>query len=218
MSYERGAPLMILPCEATELLRQDIRCEKCSCRFTTIGATFFCPACQHNSGSLEYQSSVENIERILDALDQLAGAMRAQNDEDVAENLRRSLLENALEDLATILQRRTETLFASLANEASFSRDDNLFQRLSDASDLWKQATGPSYEDLLDAPKWMALNTMMQRRHKIGHKHGHVDQKYVDKSGDCSYQVGQRLVISKKQVRIYLTAVKKLIDGLEKLV
>lgn len=218
VSYEPGAPLLVVPCEATELFRQDISCEQCSCRFATTGAAYFCPACQHNSSSAEYESSVENIERILDTLEQLTAAMRAQHDEDAAENLRRSLLENTLEDLATVLQRRTERLFASLANEASFPRDDNLFQRLSDASDLWKQATGTSYEDLLDAQEWAALNTMTERRHKIGHKQSHVDQRYRDKSGDSTYQVGQRLVISKEQVRAYLSAVRKLVDGLEKLV
>lgn len=217
MTYERGAPQLVVPCEASDLLRQDIRCEKCACRFATIGAAYFCPACRHNSGVLEYNASVENIEKILVALDQLVDAMKAHADEDAAENLRRSLLENSMEDLATILQRRTETLFALLPNEAQFTRDDNLFQRLVDASALWERATGVSYKDIVDENEWQDLGTMMQRRHKVGHKLGHVDQRYVEKSGDAGYEVGQRLVIRKHDVKRYLACVKKLVGGLEKL-
>ena len=35
------------------------------------------------------------------------------------------------------------------------------------------------------------MRAKMQRRHKLSHNQGMVDQSYVDQSGDDSYAVGQ---------------------------
>jgi len=45
-----------------------------------------------------------------------------------------------------------------------------------------------------------------------------VDQRYVDKSGDRSYAVGQRLVISVQQVQRLAAIITKLVGGLRDLV
>ena len=128
------------------------------------------------------------------------------------------LLENALEDLATALQRSTDSLFASLANEGDHKRDENMFQRLAEASELWKHATGTGYEDILDSSEWSDILCMMQRRHKLGHKQGHVDQKYIHKSGDTAYAAGQRLVIREEELRRSVVTTTKLVEGLRRLV
>jgi hypothetical protein len=46
------------------------------------------------------------------------------------------------------------------------------------------------------------LETMIQRRHKLGHCQGIVDQRYIEKSGDTSYGIGQRLLISRELVEL----------------
>ncbi|MBR2169983.1 MAG: hypothetical protein IJ952_06435, partial [Alistipes sp.] len=43
---------------------------------------------------------------------------------------------------------------------------------------------------------------------------GMVDQKYIDKSGDSSYVIGQRLVVKESDALSLLAIVKKLGTGL----
>lgn len=218
MSVSRDAPPLLLPAEAAEALRQDHRCESCACRFSTIGAAFFCPACKRMAAAEEFEAAAETLQQTLDHLDKLTATMAAATNLDRAADFRRQLLEDAVENLATMLQRRTETLFGKLPIANRSKRDPNVFQRLEDASGQWERATGTRYEDLLEEPEWRGLLTMMQRRHKIGHAQAHVDDRYVERTGDTRTSPGQRLVISVSDVYQDLAAVRKLIAGLEKLV
>ena len=58
------------------------------------------------------------------------------------------------------------------------------------------------------------LAKMIQRRHKLGHSQGMVDQRYVDKSGDGLYSIGQRLVVRPAHVRRLADIVAKPVAGL----
>lgn len=207
-----------LPIEAAEKLRQDFLCGECGCRYSTIGAAYFCPACRRNCPLADFESSMGTIAHTLNALAEIRTVVGRKTDDDAAQNVERQLLENAVEDIATILQRTSGSLFANLPNEASFRRDGNLFQRLQDASNLWKQASGTGYEDILNAAEWTAATRMMQRRHKIGHNQGMVDENYVIRAGDSTYEAGQRLVIQEPEVREFLGIVGKLVARLRTLV
>ena len=58
------------------------------------------------------------------------------------------------------------------------------------------------------------MNMLFQRRHLIEHNNGMVDQKYIDKSGDSSYVIGQRLVVKESDALSLLAIIKKLGTGL----
>ena len=71
----------------------------------------------------------------------------------------------------------------------------NDFQIVDKGSQLFKDATGKGYNEWLSADELREMNLLFQRRHLIEHNNGMVDQKYIDKSGDNSYAIGQRLVV-----------------------
>ena len=58
------------------------------------------------------------------------------------------------------------------------------------------------------------MNMLFQRRHLIEHNNGMVNQKYIDKSGDSSYVIGQRLVVKESDALTLLAIIKKLGTGL----
>ena len=124
------------------------------------------------------------------------------------------MLEDQIENLVTALQRVTEALFERLPNASSFTWDQNRFQRIDAASSLWQEATGNGYEAFLTTSELADLKTMVQRRHKLGHRQGMLDQRYVDRSGDRSYQAGQRLVIKRHDVKHLAKIVVKLVNEL----
>lgn len=59
------------------------------------------------------------------------------------------------------------------------------------------------------------MNLYFQRRHLVEHNNGLVDQRYIDKSGDISYQVGQRIVIKEKDINELLHIIEILVTGLK---
>jgi hypothetical protein len=218
VSYRAGALPVVLPIEAENILRQDFECEGCGCRYSTIGACYFCPACGRNSAIKDFEQTVATSLKAVDALNDIRNALASKYGPDAAADVSQQILEDQIENLITAFQRITEALFQRLPNAASYKCDQNLFQRLDDASALWQQATGRDYASLLQAAELAELGTMLQRRHKLGHSQGMVDQRYVDKSGDSTYAVGQRLVINTQQVHRLADIVRKLVDGLRQLI
>ena len=60
------------------------------------------------------------------------------------------------------------------------------------------------------------MNTFFNRRHLLEHTDGIVDQKYLDKTNDNSYVIGQRIIIKENDVLIILDIVRKLCVRLQK--
>ena len=87
-----------------------------------------------------------------------------------------------------------------------------------DASSLWNDATDTSYTDVLNSTEYDELSKHVQRRHKIGHTQAMVDQRYIDKSGDSEYEVGERLVTKPEHIYELARIVEKLVVGLQALV
>jgi len=58
------------------------------------------------------------------------------------------------------------------------------------------------------------LNVYFQQRHLLSHCQGIVDEEYLAKSGDASYAVGQRLVITEEAVLEFASVVELLGNGL----
>ena len=218
VSFKAGPVAMVLPPSAAESLRQDLTCDACSCRYSTIGAGFFCPACGHNSPLKDVEGTIDMARNIIEALPALSEALGKVNDPDIAANFEQQLLEDQLENLVTAFQRGTESLFNRLPNVPTSKRDPNLFQRVTDASALWKSTASVGYDDILDSQDMEFLRIMVSRRHKIGHCQGIVDAKYVQQSGDSAYEVGQRLVSRTQHVLRLASVLESLINGLKALV
>ncbi|MCZ6654727.1 MAG: hypothetical protein O7D91_17085 [Planctomycetota bacterium] len=218
LSYQPGRIPPVLPATATGELRQDFVCEACGCRYASLGASFFCPACGHNSVVSCFDNTLETVGKTLAALPALGRTLEQSLDADAAKDTVRQLLEDQLPRLVGAFEHLNEALFDKLPNAVQFAKIGNVFQRVDDASDLWLQASGKGYGDLLNADELQQLKLWFQRRHVLAHRQGIVDQAYLDRSGDRSYAVGQRLVTRDADVREMVELVAKLVSGLRSLV
>ena len=160
VSFKEGPVAMVLPRSGAETLRQDLTCDACSCRYSTIGAGFFCPACGHNSPLKDVERTIEMARKTIEALPSLTETLSKLHDPDIAANFEQQLLEDQLENLVTVFQRGTEALFDQLLSPPVSRRDANFFQRINDASALWKSATTVGYEDILDSQELEFLQKM----------------------------------------------------------
>lgn len=218
MSYKPGTQTLIVPISAAEELRQKFTCEQCGCRYSSLGAAFFCPACGHNSAESTFTQTIEAVQKSLAALPAIREAVQAVADADAAKNTAREILENSMGRMVGAFQRIAESLFDRTPAATTTRRRKNIFQNLTEGSALWRVATGKGYEDLLTPAEMADLLRLFQQRHLLAHCEGIVDQDYIIKSGDTTYAVGQRLVIRDGSVSRLAELVAKLAEEVRKLV
>lgn len=218
LSYRPGTIPSVFPVSAREELRQDFTCEECSCRYASLGASFFCPACGHNSAATCFQNTLETVRKTVSACAAIRTAIEQAANADAATDATRQVLEDQFPRLVGAFERLNEALFANLLNESQFPRKRGVFQRLDDGSSLWLQASGRDYGNFLNAGELQRLKLLFQRRHVLSHCQGIVDEAYIEKSGDTSYAVGQRLVVRDRDVLELVELLAKLTGGLRNLV
>ena len=205
MGVPGGPTVIVLPMAATESMRQRIECVSCGCRYAVIGAAFFCPACGHNSVGEIFSRTLDAIRGSLNVLEIIRASI---DDPDTANDTCRFVVENGLQNAVAAFQRYLGALYDRIGATRSPRR--NAFQNLREGSDIWKFATGTEYSDYLDDQELSELGIYFQQRHLLAHRQGLVDQNYIDRSGDSTYGVGQRLVVSTESVRGCVDLVGKL--------
>lgn len=212
ISFQADPVVTPAPSQAREVLRQEFVCGECECKYSAVGAAYFCPACGHNSAISDFDQTVQTTLKAVELMDQIKSTVAENADEDTAANIEEQMAEDQIENLVTALQRVTEALYEKIPGAAT--PPFNVFQRIDDASQLWLQATASSYSDVLSEKELSFLKVMIQRRHKLGHAQGIVDDRYINRSGDASYAAGQRLVVKRRDVIEMAEIVRKLVAGL----
>ncbi len=212
MSISGGGPRKThtIPAHAAETMKLEIDCEECGAIFAVWGSAFFCPCCGHNSVLRTFSDSLrkirakyQNIEVVRTALNEFVG-------KDEAELTCRSLRETCISDGVVAFQKFCEGLYSNYGNPPF-----NAFQSLDRGSRLWRDAIGKGYQDWLSTIEHSELLTLFQKRHLLSHNEGIVDQMYLDRSGDSSYRVGQRIVIKDSDIESLLSHLEKASEGLK---
>jgi len=199
-----------IPAKAAEAMQLEITCGACDAHFAVIGSAYFCPACGHNSVTQTYADSLKKIRVKKDSVSIIRQALIESLGKDEAELTCRSIIETCISDGVVAFQKYCEGLY-SVYGEPPF----NAFQRLEQGSVLWEQAIQKSYNNWLTSEELSQLNVLYQKRHILAHNEGIVDDKYINNSNDNTYKVGQRIVISNKDVEVLLSCLEKLGSGLK---
>jgi hypothetical protein len=201
-----------IPQPAGESLDLRIKCESCSTQFAVLGSAFFCPACGHNSALRTFADGLRKVRAKLTAADVIRAALVESVGKDEAELIIRSMIETALADSVVALQRLCERLYDLVP--AAPPLPQNTFQRIDDGMTAWVTVLGLGYDHWLSASELDRLRLLFQRRHLLAHTEGIVDAKYLQRSGDTAYQLGQRLVVRVADGLELAELVHKLGEGL----
>lgn len=188
-----GRDAVLLPVAAANPMRLRTTCEECECRYSYVGAAYFCPSCGKNSASHTFLQTLETI--------RTAAGLRAQLRQtlarDEAEVIAQTLLEKAMQDTVMSFQRVSEQFYERRTGNAA---KRNAFQRLDTGSELWEAELGASYESILGVDAMNRLAIYYQQRHLLAHQQGIVDADYLTRSQDTQYTIGQRLIIREAAV------------------
>lgn len=207
MKYKGPTHFVNVPAEALSEMEQKIQCDNCGARYEVIGSAFFCPCCGKNSAKLTFNNTIEKVRAKIRNLDVVRDAI-AQYSKDEAARTCTSLLESSIPDLVVAFQRVCECIYPQIEGAKPIRR--NVFQRLDDGSFLWKELIGEGYEDWINADEMSDVRICFQQRHLFQHQDGIVDQDYITKSGDSSYQIGQHIIVKKEDVLRYTDIIEKL--------
>jgi uncharacterized Zn finger protein (UPF0148 family) len=209
LDVKGGRDAILLPLNAAKPMQLRIACEKCNCRYSYIGAAYFCPSCGENSASHTFTQTLNTIRTAAGISEKLKGTLAP----DDAEVMIRSLFEKAIQDTVMSFQRLNERLYERQCGKIARR---NAFQRLDSGSELWSAEIGQSYSDLIDQAKLDKLKVYFQQRHLLAHQQGIVDQDYIARSGDATYAIGQRLLIRDSAIREFADLIELLCQELIK--
>lgn len=214
LSYSGStAQHVFVPIEAKEAFTLKVECSQCQAHYAVVGGAFFCPNCGHNSAEQTFDDALRKVGAKLDNISLVRQAFEMSNQLDEGELVTRSLVETALSDCVSALQRLCEELFRRhFSNETA---PFNIFQRIDDASELWRRKLGVGYDSWLSDAQLQEMKVLYQRRHLLAHSEGMVDDKYLQKSHDTTYKVGQRIVVKEKDVRLLIGYVSTIASGLK---
>jgi hypothetical protein len=210
MSYRPGPLPILVPAEASEILTQRSTCEECSSRYSSVGAAFFCPACGHNSAISTFDATIETVRKTLDALPEIKRLLTNVEGKGTAEDSARHICENGLVKLVSAFQHLAEALYDKTSGDKKLAPRRNAFQNLTESSELWRSVIGIGYEEMLRGLDLATLERYFQQRHLLAHKDGIVDQPYLERTGDGSYAIGQRLVVRSEDVEALAGLISKL--------
>lgn len=202
------------PVGQSEEWEQEIVCEKCGVTFSVIGSAYFCPCCGYNSASSSFEKSIECLEKMLDSTSEMRELFTEKYGVDEADAMCRSLVEGGLGDCVSAFQKFAQCKYYELTGKDSRVND---FQIVEKGNKLFTQDVGHSYNEWIDEDELYYMNLFFQRRHLIEHNAGIVDQKYIDKSSDALYKVGQRVVVKINNVFELINIIKKISKGLNEL-
>lgn len=205
---DRPAPIM-LPALAAEAMRTKVMCGKCGCRYAVIGTAYFCPACGSSDPEGVFEAKIAKMRSLPQTIERL----RASLDQDEASDLANTLLEDAIKGGVTQFETVAKFLYGQTPQPKTLRQ--NIFQNLVDGSLEWRHATGKSFDEFMSATEWGKLNLYFQRRHILGHNDGHVDEKYLNKSGDSTYRPEQRLVVKPDAATEFADLLEKLVAGMK---
>src|SRR5690606_3118709 len=87
----------------------------------------------------------------------------------------------------------------------------NAFQNLEIGAEYWFDLYNETYSNWIDNDEYFNLNLLFQKRHLLSHTEGIVDGKYIEKSGDSNYKVGQRIIVKENDVLQLIEIIQKIV-------
>jgi hypothetical protein len=197
-----------IPIPSMEEMQLKITCEKCNSRYAVVGSAFFCPCCGHNSANETFDNSINKIKAKIKNLPTIRKAVE-EISKDEAETTCRSLIESSLSECVVAFQRFCEITFSTISPETKIKF--NAFQNLEIGAKYWSDLYNETYSDWIDKDEYFNLNILFQKRHLLSHTEGIVDSKYIEKSGDSNYKVGQRIIVKESDVLQLIEIIQKIV-------
>lgn len=179
-------------------LEQLVVCDKCNLAYEIYGVFGYCPDCgMHNSLQI-LNANLDIVQKML--------AMATECEPAISKNL----VENALEDTISSFDGFGREVCKVHGSKASEDVSRISFQDIEVAKEKVERAFSIDMSSLFTDTEWKAINNAFQKRHLFSHKMGVVDKKYLDKTNDNHFKVGQKIIITPEEVLGLVINIRKI--------
>lgn len=189
-----------------------VTCESCGTRYAVIGVAYFCPCCGHNSAERTAVDALEMIKNQMANINSFKILYEGKYGKDQAVVFEKYIIEKALVSCISTLQFFCEDKYNSLSEKKA---PHNIFQNIVAGNKLWIDLIGYGYTNWITSSQYTELLIYAQRRHLIEHKNGIVDEMYLQRSGDTSYKVGERIIVNDSDVLSLIKTVEEIIIAIK---
>ncbi len=214
MSYKPGCPpsRRTLPSFEIDETRRTMQCGTCQELFAVYGLAIYCPNCGKLAPAQQFGELLRVQQDRLAALD----AVPEENRRAFAESgVLTANYESTIKDGFSALETYLKARFVTEAPDISLAGQGAVFQRLDDASDLYRDHLNVDLR-ALTGDRWQQLLRVAAIRHVLVHNAGVVDAKFLGREPDWPQQAGQRLHVSERDARGFLSILVDLaaaVDG-----
>lgn len=213
--YEPGKPppVRALPEVIEDESRRVVECSVCGNHHAVYSATAFCPVCGPRPAAEKVVEAIAAAREALCVEDHLsAGQRETMRDAGVFERF----AVDAIESVASLFEVFAREQFQRRVPDAEehVRRRGNIFQRLDDAAALFAEHANVDLVALGGEERWMRLKRAFARRHVLTHNGGIVDQRFLDAVPDSGLEIGQRLVIRRRDGEAALDDLEALVSAL----
>lgn len=200
-----------VPIVQTDEWATEIVCVRCGTRFSVIGNAYFCPCCRKDLTTNVIRDSLESYRRRINGFDKLMDIFEQDYSIEEAAKQIDDFRKDTLNSLVGTFEAFAKNRFLELGGTP---QNGNVFQRVIDGSNLFVGLIGKGYEDFAGKSNIQHMVVMFNRRHLLTHNNGMVDNRYLKKTGDSSYSVGQRIVLKDVDLVALLNTISDIVDGL----
>lgn len=187
-------------------------CEYCKCRYSFLGAAYFCPACGKENVPGNVMEGFHNIENFISHNIKIKEALNTVLSAEDTESYFIQLIEEHYCKIVALFQKYSENMFLGIPNSVNIKIRKNLFQNIAESSQKWKELKGKGYDDIIDISTLTKINRHFQIRHLLSHTGGIIDQDFVDKINDKTYIIGKRISIDINELSDFIACIQCLID------
>lgn len=198
-----------LPPIVEEAPIRERRCASCQNRYAVFGEHVACPVCGPLPPRVVTEDALDAQEAALAALDQVPSEVLDQLRE--AGSLERTA-SGALGSVVSILETfLKKTLDRATGGNAVIAKMGNVFQRLDDAAQLYRDHLTIDLPAGMGVPNWDRLCLLYGIRHLATHTNGIVDQRHLTRFPARGYTLGQRVTVTLPDARDAIRLARSLV-------
>lgn len=207
-------PVRSLTTYVEEKVRRAITCDNCQTEYAVYGATAFCPICGPRAAASTVLEAIDRGRRALALEDALPEDMREQTR---ADGVFDKAAADAVKETVTLFEVFTRDQFSSrVSGHEAIGKEKGrgVFQRLEAVDALFAEHVGTAISSLVPEDIWAQLETVFQQRHVLVHRQGIIDEQYVQRVPHAGQQVGQRLVLGRRDAEQALDALEAVVGAI----
>jgi hypothetical protein len=201
-----------LPVVVEEAPISERTCDRCHNRYAVFGDHVACPVCGPHPPKTVATDALDAQDAVLSVVDHVPAEVLAHLREAGAlEKTAAGVLGSVVGTVETFLK---QTFLACVAGgDTLIAGKGNVFQRLDDAAQLYKDHLDIDIPAALGAADWNRLLVLYGIRHLLTHNNGIVDAKHMTKFPGKGFLLGQHVTVSTADAKDALRIGRQLVDA-----